>query len=225
MVSNRKLGPALRGGFILLLAALVTRCEQMELAAASGNDICSDDFNRADAAELGKNWELSATYPQASASQVRIDNNQGHIISPAALLTEVHCKFRLEQSKTKTSVNFIAGANITNQSVLLIARSQDSVNGIICGFRNTTYDLSRALNGVTTNLVSGGAVSGAFTAGSTASVSLETDGTKLTCNINLSGTPVTMTTTDPTFSRGRVGLFFAGTVDVYFDNFKSAAYE
>ncbi len=206
--------------------AAFSSCQQMDLGLASSNAICSDDFNRADSAELGGNWAIGANFPQVNAAVARIENNKGRISIPAVgPIFEAHCKNKVVQNKVRSSVTFnLISSSVSNQPILVTVRLQDQLNAYICGTRNGQFDLSRSVNSASTTLATAAGFPGNFNAGGNLKIVFEAEGNNLTCSLNLNGTQVVLNSRDDTYSHGYTGIFFANTMEMYFDDFRSEAF-
>lgn len=217
---------SLRFLYLCKLGIFLSGCQQMDFGTASSNSICSDDFNRADSSELGGNWSIGANFPQTSAATAGIEDNKGRISIPmVGPIFEAHCKNKIVQSKVRSSVTFnLISGSISNQPILVTVRLQDQLNAYICGTRNGQFDLSRSVNSASTTLATAAGFPGNFNAGGTFKIVFEAEGSKLTCALNLNGSLVVLSSHDDMYSQGYTGFFFANTMEMYFDDFRSEAY-
>jgi len=218
--------------FALCIAALfLQRCAQENLSDALSNDICSDDFNRADSDTLGGNWDVLINYPQTQPPEVKISDNRAYFklpyVTPMGIsrLTSIVCKNRVEQPRSKVSVEIVrtAGNITTGNQIILYSRYQDSSNAYGCVYKSQTLGIARLLGTTITNFSTSGN-SFPIQANIPAIITFTSDGSSLSCTLEHNGAIMQVAATDSTFMAGKTGVFAvsqSAPFDFYADNLKT----
>lgn len=218
---------------LVLAGFSLIRCAQVDLGVASSNEICSDDFNRADADPIDGNWDVLINYPQVQPPEVKIINNRAWFNLPYVLptgisrLTQIVCKYRLEKNRSRVSVEITPTANISTGSsfIQLLSRYQENGSTYVCAFANNNFAMARSVGGTTTGLA--GISFTTLQANVTAKITFLTDGSNLNCTLEYNGNTYQLDAVDSTYATGKVGLYaISGNTtafNFYADNFKVEA--
>ena len=77
-----------RGCIALLFLAIglsgFLHCTQVDLSEALNNNLCSDDFNRADSDRVGGNWDVQINFPIVQPPEIKIVNGRAWFNLPFA---------------------------------------------------------------------------------------------------------------------------------------------
>jgi hypothetical protein len=210
----------------LFLCSLgLNTCAQINLGESTSNEICSDNFDRADADRVGGNWDVMINYPQASPPEIKISGNRALFNLPGAAgsrLTAMFCKNRIEQPHVISSVEITSNAAVpTGSQIMLVARLQELNSAYTCNLNNQSLKLARGDAGVNTNLATDATVI-TLQPGIPAKFTFETNGSSLSCQLQYNGQTIKLTATDSTFTAGKTGMFVNASsinLNFYADNF------
>lgn len=224
-----ELTPLPRQRLILFVFSLyafgLSACAQVNLVEITNNNICSDNFDRADADRVGGNWDVMINYPQTSPPEIKISGNRALFNVPGAAgsrLTAMFCKNRVEQPHVISSVEITSNASVpTGSQIMLVARVQELNSAYTCNLNNQNLKLARGDAGVNTTLATDATVI-TLQPGIPAKFTFETNGSSLSCQLQYNGQTIKLTATDSTFTAGKPGMFVnASSIDLnfYADNF------